>query len=216
MKDFRIDNKGSGQLFRNKFLERLTRTPFIVPVTFYYVLALICLWVAYDDPSIPLLPKIWLVPAGMIAFSFVEYLIHRYIFHFKATTHQQERLQYSIHGVHHEYPRDKERLVMPLVLSVLLAGMFFLLFTYLMGTDGVIFYAGFIAGYSSYLIIHYAVHAIKPPQNFLKYWWKHHSLHHYASVHSAFSVSFPLWDILFGTMPSQQERKRVAERLPDV
>ena len=104
---------------------------------------------------------------------------------------------------------------MPLVLSVILAGLFFLLFSYLMGKDGLIFYAGFMAGYSSYLLIHYAVHAIKPPQNFLKYWWKHHSLHHYASVHSAFSVSFPLWDILFGTMPSQQERKRVAERMAE-
>jgi sterol desaturase/sphingolipid hydroxylase (fatty acid hydroxylase superfamily) len=215
MKDFRIDNRGSGQLFQNKFLERLTRTPFIVPVAFYYILSVSCLWVAYKDPDIPLLAKLWLVPAGMIVFSFVEYLIHRYIFHFKATSQQQERLQYSIHGVHHEYPRDKERLVMPLVLSVILAGLFFLLFSFLMGTDGLIFYAGFIAGYSSYLVIHYAVHAIKPPQNFLKYWWKHHSLHHYASVHSAFSVSFPLWDILFGTMPSQQERKRVAERMAE-
>jgi len=215
MKDFRIDNKGTGQLFRNKFLESMTRTPFIIPVILYYALALVCLWIAASDASVMLLKNIWMVLAGMIAFSFVEYLIHRYIFHFKATSHKQEKLQYSIHGIHHEFPRDKDRLVMPLVFSSLLAALFFLLFSVLLGKQGIVFFAGFIAGYSTYLVIHYAVHARKPPQNFLKFWWKHHSLHHYASVHTAFSVSFPVWDILFGTMPSTQEKENASERLPD-
>jgi sterol desaturase/sphingolipid hydroxylase (fatty acid hydroxylase superfamily) len=215
MKNFKVDNKGSGQLFQNKFLERLTRTPFIVPVLFYYLVALLCIWHAYTNPSISLLNNAWMIPAGMITFSFVEYLIHRFLFHFHASTKKQEQLQYSIHGIHHEFPRDKDRLVMPMVISVLLAFLFYLLFDAVIGKNGLVFFAGFIAGYSTYLVIHFAVHAMKPPQNFLKYWWRHHSLHHYASVHSAFSVSFPLWDLLFGTMPSEKEQMNVSGKLPD-
>ena len=215
MKHFKVDNKGTGQLFHNKFLERLTRTPFLVPVLFYYLVSLLCIWHAYTSPNVGLLDNIWMIPAGMVAFSFVEYLIHRFLFHFNASTEKQEKIQYSIHGIHHEFPRDKDRLVMPIAISVILALLFYLFFKAIFGENGIVFFAGFMAGYSTYLVIHFAVHAMKPPQNFLKYWWRHHSLHHYASVHTAFSVSFPLWDILFGTMPSPQERTKVSEKLPD-
>jgi len=215
MKNIKVDNKGSGQLFENKILERLTRTPFIVPVLFYYVVALICIWHAFANLSVNLLNNIWMIPSGMIAFSFVEYLIHRFLFHFNASSHKQEKVQYSIHGIHHEYPRDKDRLVMPIFISVILAFLFYLFFNLVFGNSGILFFAGFMAGYSSYLVIHYAVHAMKPPQNFLKYLWKHHSLHHYASVHTAYSVSFPIWDLIFGTMPSPKERMKVSEKLPD-
>jgi len=207
MKDFKIDNKGSGKLFSNKFLERLTRTNFIVPVVFFYFVALACLVAAYWMPEISLLKFIWMFPVGMIAFSLVEYLMHRFFFHFHVASDREALIQYSIHGVHHEFPRDKDRLVMPIVLSLLLSFLFFLLFTWLMGKTGIIFFGGFVAGYSTYLSIHYAIHAMKPPQNFLKYLWKHHSMHHYSSVETAFSVSLPIWDYLFGTMPSEQKGK---------
>jgi 4-hydroxysphinganine ceramide fatty acyl 2-hydroxylase len=86
-----------------------------------------------------------------------------------------------------------------------------------MGDYGLIFFAGFVAGYSTYLIIHYAVHALKPPKNFLRYLWRHHSHHHYSSVDTAFGVSLPFWDVLFGTMPLAKgaDKTRIEEQLPD-
>ncbi len=205
MKDFKIDNKGSAQLFKNPFLEKLTRTNFSVPVIFYYLLAIVIIVYTTLVFTIPLFYYIILIPVGMFLFSFIEYLIHRFIFHFNATTESELNLQYNIHGVHHEFPRDKDRLVMPPVVSIFLALGFFLFFVFLFNEYGFVLFAGFIAGYSTYLIIHYAVHALKPPKNFLKVYWKHHSMHHYASVHSAFSVTFPFWDKLFGTMPPVNE-----------
>jgi 4-hydroxysphinganine ceramide fatty acyl 2-hydroxylase len=217
MKDFKIDNKGTTQLFRNPVLEYLTRTYFLVPVILYYVVGGICLALAYGDSDVNFIHVIWMLPLGMIAFSFFEYFIHRFLFHFNATTDKQLELQYNIHGVHHEFPRDKDRLVMPPLISILLSAFFFFLYRFLMGDYGLIFFAGFVSGYSTYLIIHYAVHALKPPRNFLKYLWRHHSHHHYSSVHSAFSVSFPLWDIIFGTMPAirDKEKERIESLLPD-
>ena len=136
MKHFKVDNKGTGQLFHNKFLERLTRTPFLVPVLFYYLVSLICIWHAYTSPNISLLDNIWMIPTGMVAFSFVEYLIHRFLFHFNASTEKQEKIQYSIHGIHHEFPRDKDRLVMPIAISVILALLFYLFFKAIFGGPG--------------------------------------------------------------------------------
>lgn len=208
MKDFKIDNKGSGRLFSSSFLERLTRTHFLFPVTLYYLAAITCVGYAICEPSISFLRFWWLFFPGMLLFSLVEYVIHRFLFHFNAKSPAELQLQYNIHGIHHEFPRDKERLVMPPVVSIGLATLFGWVFHLLMGGVGWIVFGGFLAGYSTYLVIHYSVHARRPPDNFLRYWWKHHSRHHYASVHSAFAVSMPLWDFVFGTMPPKSDTGR--------
>jgi sterol desaturase/sphingolipid hydroxylase (fatty acid hydroxylase superfamily) len=204
MKEFRIDNKGTGKLFENKILESLTRTRFFVPVSFFYVAGLCCLILAYWLPQTSLMKFFWLFPLGMLGFTLVEYIMHRFLFHLDTSTEARAKFQYSVHGVHHEFPRDKDRLVMPIVLSIPLSALFGLLFVALMGLNGIIFFGGFVSGYSTYLYIHYAIHAMKPPKNFLKYLWKHHSMHHYASEGTAYGVSIPLWDFVFGTMPTEK------------
>jgi 4-hydroxysphinganine ceramide fatty acyl 2-hydroxylase len=217
MKQFKINNKGSGRLFSSQLLERMTRTNFTIPVVFYFAVSVFFLAISYLDKKIIFWYASWLLPGGWIFFTLIEYLIHRFLFHFHATTEKQLDFQYSIHGVHHEFPKDKERLVMPPVISIVLSTGFYFLFHWIMGDYGMLFFSGFICGYASYLLIHYAVHVLKPPKNFLKFYWKHHSLHHYDSVHSAFSVSFPFWDYLFGTLPRSKgrERKEIENRLPD-
>ncbi len=207
MKDFKIDNKGSGRLFSNKFLEQLTRTHFLIPVLLYYLISVVFITYLLLYSTVQPLNILWIFPTGVLLFSLVEYLIHRYIFHFDAKSENEQKVQYNIHGVHHEFPRDKDRLVMPPVLSITIAVLFFLLFRALFAENGLILFAGFTSGYSSYLLIHYFVHAMKPPKNFLKYLWTHHSLHHYHSVETAYSVSFPFWDYLFGTMPRENRQE---------
>src|SRR5690606_5061461 len=74
-----------------------------------------------------LINSIILFITGMVTWTFVEYLIHRYLFHIK-----ESKFQYMIHGVHHEYPRDKERLMMPplpgLVLLCVFYGFWYIFF----------------------------------------------------------------------------------------
>ena len=218
MKEFKIDNKGSTRLFSSNILEQLTRTNFLFPIITYYVGAILFILLSYFNKSIHFSAALWLIPLGWLLFTLVEYLVHRFVFHFHATTEKQLNIQYSIHGVHHEFPRDKERLVMPPVVSIIMASGFYFLFVLLLDDYAMLFFSGFIAGYSSYLILHYSVHALKPPKNMLKLFWKHHSLHHYDSVHSAFSVSMPLWDYLFRTVPKStgKARQAIENRLPDL
>ncbi|MEZ5068552.1 MAG: sterol desaturase family protein [Bacteroidia bacterium] len=212
MENFKVSNKGSATLFKNSFLERLTRTNFLVPVLLYsFTGVAVAVYAAWSLPM-PVYALMLLFFAGWMVFTLFEYLIHRFLFHFEANTQKQKEMQYKIHGVHHHFPKDKDRLAMPVVLSLVLAAMFFFLFTVLLGKNGYPFFAGFILGYAAYLYIHYAVHRYRQPHNFLSILWKHHSLHHYKSENTAFAVSNPLVGLCFRNFTSQKGNKKGRHR----
>ena len=121
-----------------------------------------------------------------------------------------QKLDYAVHGIHHEFPRDTQRLIMPpapgLLIITILMGFFWLV----MGKYLLIFMPGFLLGYLSYAFIHYATHAWKPPKSrLLKALWRNHALHHYKHPDKAFGVSSPLWDYVFNTRaPEKKKVKR--------
>ena len=201
----KIFNKGTTTLSDNRFIESLTRTHFLVPVIFYSSLAIAIIAFTlcnhFPDP----LKILYILPLGVFSFTIVEYFIHRFIFHFEPKNKTQEKIKYKIHGVHHEYPRDKDRLAMPPVFSICLALIFYGIFKSLMGNLVLYFFPGFLLGYVVYLIIHYVVHRFRPPHNFLKILWTHHALHHYKNDNAFFGVSMPLWDYVFGTIPNEEK-----------
>lgn len=193
-------SKGTQQLFENALLERLTRTHIGVPLIVFSIYACSLLaWSSYTTQlTIGLTSLMFFL--GWLVFSWVEYNVHRYIFHIAGSTKQLARFQYTIHGVHHEFPKDKDRLAMPPVLSITIATALLVVFRLLLGDFAFSFTAGFIVGYSFYLWVHYMVHAYAPPANFLKVLWINHSLHHYKNGKMVFGVSSPLWDFIYGTL----------------
>ncbi|HNQ13270.1 MAG TPA: sterol desaturase family protein [Bacteroidia bacterium] len=217
MKDIKIKNKGSKVLFDNPLLERISRTHFAVPVVLFYLISIgLIVYTAIKLDNVSWLDQLLLFPLGFLVFTLVEYLIHRYLFHFEPKNDKQKKMMYSMHGVHHEFPRDKDRLAMPIPMALIIATVFFFVFNLLLGPKVFAFIPGFYFGYSTYLFVHYAVHALRPPNNFLKILWTHHSLHHYKDENTAFSVSVPLWDYLFSSMPQREKPvDRAAEKLPD-
>jgi sterol desaturase/sphingolipid hydroxylase (fatty acid hydroxylase superfamily) len=196
--------KGDGKVFKNPVLDKLTRTHIAWPLSIFYGLAAVLLAYTFYEGFIGAGASILLFFGGLLVFTLVEYLIHRYTFHMEADTPKKERLQYVLHGAHHDYPKDKTRLAMPPIVSVLLASIFFLLYRLILGKLGIPFTAGFMAGYASYLCVHYSVHAFPPPKNFLKHLWINHALHHYQQSNAAYGVSSPLWDLFFKTMPEKR------------
>ena len=137
---------------------------------------------------------------GWLAYSWVEYQVHRRIFHIATTTEVRKKFQYTMHGVHHHHPKDKDRLAMPPVLSITLATALLIFFKALMGDYAFGFTAGFLVGYASYLLVHYLVHIHRPPKNFFRTLWINHSIHHYRDGEIIFGVSSPLWDYVYGTI----------------
>jgi len=139
--------------------------------------------------------------AGMFVWTLAEYLLHRFVFHYMPGSEWGQRLHFLMHGIHHDYPQDATRLVMPPVVSVPLAILFYGLFTAVLPSVLVApFFAGFLLGYVCYDEIHYATHHA-PMKGRVGLWLKHHHVrHHYLDPDRGYGVSSPLWDYVFGTM----------------
>lgn len=200
------NHKGSAQLFKNPILEKMTRTHIAVPITIFLVIATGLIYYGITHGFINIFEAIGFFFLGWFIFTLLEYLAHRYVFHMDTDTPLKARLQYLFHGNHHEYPKDKKRLAMPPVVSILYASAFFFIFKVIFGTFVFGVVAGMLFGYAMYLLVHYVVHAYPPPKNFLKQLWINHSIHHYKDPEAAFGVSMPLWDYILGTMPKRANK----------
>ena len=205
MKFEKIHNKGQAQLFKNQYLEYLTKTHPLVIWGLYVPIISFMLYYTNTVMQIDVLKVMLTFLCGIFFWTLFEYCIHRFAFHFVAESDRATKFVYIIHGNHHEYPRDKERLFMPPVPSLILSSAIFSLMyfvAYLVGATGYVFafFPGFILGYLVYGTMHYAIHAWNPPFKWMKPLWRNHHLHHYKNDHMGFGVSSTLWDHVFGTM----------------
>ena len=116
-------------------------------------------------------------------------------------------MHFIIHGIHHDHPNDKLRLVMPPAVAIPLAALFFVAFVLLFGTPAAFpLFAGFIGGYLFYDYTHYYVHHFVPKSDA---WQTAARAAHAPSLQDhrfGYGVSSPLWDIVFRTLPRQRRR----------
>lgn len=200
MKFEKIHNRGQAQLFENPYLEMLTKTNPIVIWSMYIPILSFILYTAYSKFQYSAGTIIGLFVAGVFFWTFFEYLAHRYIFHMISESPRMKRFAYILHGNHHHYPRDRERLFMPPVPSLIISSTILGIMYLFMGAKAFMFFPGFMFGYLMYGTMHYAIHAFNPPFKWMKPLWRNHHLHHYKDEHHGFGVSSTLWDHVFGTM----------------
>jgi len=183
----------------NRFLERMSRMRPTTVLAVYLPVIAVAIYFSITGGA-GVLPTLGLILAGAAFWTVFEYFFHRFFFHFNATTPLQHKILFTIHGVHHQYPNDKDRLVMPISVSIPLAVLFGLLFLSTMGKMGWGFFAGFGVGYVSYDMMHYAVHHVQKSNSALfRKIRRHHMAHHYRDTRKGFGVSSYFWDRVFGT-----------------
>ena len=199
--EMKIKNKGQAKMFQSNRLEVFTKTSPQVIFSIYVPLILAMLGYSMFGLHISWYMVVVYYFSGMFFWTFFEYLMHRFVFHLHSENPKVQKFMYTAHGVHHEFPRDKERLFMPPVPSLLLATFLFSTFYLIIGENAYMFFPGFVSGYLAYGSMHYAIHAMAPPFKFMKAWWRYHHLHHYKSPDKGFGVSSPMWDHVFGTVP---------------
>lgn len=204
MESDKIKNKGQARLFKNDYLEMMTKTHPVVVYCMYFPVIAFMLYYGNTTKGLTAGREALLFIGGVFFWSFFEYLMHRHLFHIIVDGPRARRFVYTMHGVHHEYPRDKERLFMPPVPSIIVACTIFFLMHLIIGWNALAFFPGFLFGYILYGSMHYAIHAFAPPK-FLKALWRNHHLHHYKSPDKGFGVSSVLWDIVFRTVPKKEE-----------
>lgn len=197
----------STRMFKSNFLESLTKVHYCVPLIVYIPVMLYLSWQALRVNAMDVWTFIALFLAGLAVWTISEYLLHRFVFHFKPSGKFLERVHFIFHGVHHDYPRDRLRLVMPPSASVPMAVLIYFIFRiFLSSTVMNAFFTGFLLGYLLYDMIHYAIHHA----NFKSAIWKrirqHHMLHHYDDPKKGFGVSSSFWDDIFGTSVKKNTR----------
>lgn len=188
------------RLFKSDFFEFWTKVHPSVPVILYVPAVAYLFYQASVDASLSLSLILGLFLAGWFAWTLTEYAIHRAVFHFKPRVEIFKRVHYLFHGIHHDYPNDSKRLVMPPIVSLPLAALFYAGFHSLLGEPRIApFFAGFLLGYLSYDMIHYAIHHFPMRRGFALYLKQHHFRHHFQDSGNGFGVSSPLWDFVFRT-----------------
>lgn len=212
----KVKTKGQARLFENPILEAFTKSSLLESTLSSLAISAACIWLGYLLGAQQTVAQIalWFF-AGFIVWTFFEYILHRYLFHIAETAFKgSKRLQYVLHGVHHEYPNDAQRTLMPTLPKILFTIPFFGIFWLIFGKSGAFFSSGFMFGYYVYSLIHYSIHRFKAP-SFLKPLWEHHHRHHHLSDDLAYGVSSTLWDRVFGTMPPKLDTKKIVEASSD-
>ncbi len=207
----KIHNKGQAQIFQNKYLEYVTKTHPLVIWGMYLPVIILLPYYAFSQLQFPGWQVILFFMSGIIFWTFFEYVMHRFIFHWISETPRVKKISYVIHGNHHEYPRDRQRLFMPVLPSLVISSIIFLIYYVILSKTTFIFFPGFILGYLLYGSIHYAIHVWKPPFKWMKPLWRNHHLHHYKNDSLGFGVSTHLWDRIFGTNFDLSKEKEDAE-----
>lgn len=196
------------RMFKNDFFESLSRVHPSVPLIIFVPVILYMLYLSIFDFKIDLLSIIGLGVFGLFIWTITEYLLHRFVFHLELKSKLGARIHFIFHGVHHDYPSDSRRLVMPPSVSIPLATVFFFLFRFLIGEVSVIpFFAGFLIGYLFYDISHYAVHHFNMHSKFWLAIKNHHIKHHYQNPDKGYGVSSPIWDYVFRTNYENKEKQ---------
>jgi len=204
-KNFVSNKDETVRMFKSDFLEFFSRVHFSVPIIIYFPVILILMYLSVFEYHLMAYNIAGLFIAGIFFWSATEYLLHRFIFHYPAKTEFGKKIHFIFHGVHHDYPHDSRRLVMPPSVSIPLALFFYIIFRLVFGQYLMApFFAGFILGYLFYDITHYAIHHFNMHSKFWAEIKNHHMLHHYQDENKGFGVSTPFWDLILGTYFSKK------------
>lgn len=200
----------SVRLFQNPVLEYFSHIHPATPVVVY--VPLVALAVVSGAQTLSVLSVLVTIASGVGLWTLTEYTIHRWAFHLRPRSAIGKKLHFLVHGIHHAYPQDSTRLVMPPLVSLPLALGFYMCFTIAVPAISKPLWAGFIIGYVAYDVIHYLVHHRTPTSRIGRHLKKHHMHHHFVNPDSAFGVSNPLWDRIFVTSPVQAKRETARRR----
>lgn len=199
----------SPPLFASRFLDFFSRIHPAVPALLYIpVITVLIVLGARDGQGAGTI--VLLTLAGLFIWTLSEYWLHRKIFHWDPDHPVGHRLHFIIHGVHHDHPNDRMRLVMPPGASIPLAALFFGLFWLVFGLPAAYpLFAGFLVGYLAYDYTHYYLHHFVPKSDLVKRLRAQHMRHHFQDHRYGYGVSTPLWDAVFRTLP---RTRRAASR----
>jgi sterol desaturase/sphingolipid hydroxylase (fatty acid hydroxylase superfamily) len=138
---------------------------------------------------------------GLFLWTFVEYSLHRFFFHYTPKKEPWRTIFSSLHLEHHRNTQDPGLILAPptaaIIYSVLIFTTLFLLTWH--WTLSLLMLAGINVGYIGYEWVHYGVHQFNWNRGLLGYYKRYHFHHHFQQPTEGFGVTSPFWDHIFQT-----------------
>lgn len=197
------------QVFKNPRVEWFAQAHPITPGIWFGWIVLYGLWAGAAAFGW------WVIPlflGGFFITTFIEYLLHRWLFHFVPKTQKQRLQVFLLHGYHHEFMNDPMRLVLPPIGIWPVAIIFAVVWYFVFGAYWLPIYAGTAAGYIAYDWTHYYTHYFNPRGGIGRWLKRYHMLHHHDSPNHRYGITSPFWDLVFGTYLPMNKMVRQAGR----
>ena len=201
-KQFKNNTDESPKMFENPFLDLFSRVHFIVVPIIYVPFIGYFIYLTLFKYEVSMGWFAGLFSLGVVLWTFFEYWFHRLFFHMEPKSDLGKRIHFMAHGVHHDYPNDSLRLVMPPAVSLTLAVIvYWTIFLFVQDyglTSGL--FSGFVTGYLVYDIMHFSTHYSSYKGKWFQRIKKNHMLHHYKDGNRGYGLSNIFWDRVFGTL----------------
>jgi len=201
----RKESTASIRLFKSDFMESLTHVHPITPLIFW---SPVIFWLFKEGvikDHLSFISFTLTACVALLVWTFTEYFLHRFVFHFKSKSRLGRYIIFLFHGIHHDDPNDKTRLVMPPVPAVIIVSGLYLIFKAIVPAIYLKTFMGwFLVGYLIYDYIHYATHHFPMTSRVGRFLRKWHLQHHHTKEPVQYGVSNPLWDYIFQTVPKKR------------
>jgi sterol desaturase/sphingolipid hydroxylase (fatty acid hydroxylase superfamily) len=185
------------KLFESRWLESLTVISAPAFVALWSIGLVVIAWAAWSMAGSGM--AMLLIPVGLLIWTMVEYALHRFLFHWKATSALTEQFVFIMHGNHHAAPNDPLRNLMPPAVSVPVAAMIWAIMVAVAGPAGHWVFLGFMAGYVTYDLVHYACHQWPMRGRIARALKLHHMRHHHLDETGNYAITGVIWDRVLRT-----------------
>jgi sterol desaturase/sphingolipid hydroxylase (fatty acid hydroxylase superfamily) len=141
-------------------------------------------------------PLIVAAAAGGLSWTFLEYVIHRWLGHdgrYRGNPFGLEHVRHHAEGNY--FAPTWKKLIVAAIAAAVLGGPAWLLG----GATGLAWAGGLLGLYAGYEILHRREHTHAGIGAYGRWARRHHFHHHFVDPRTNHGVTTPLWDLLFGT-----------------
>ncbi len=173
-----------------------------MPSLLYFPLSFLLIYLSSRYQQRTFINTLFFVILGIFSWSLVEYVLHRFIFHWTQVREPWKSLASGLHMAHHRSTDEEDLILAPPFVSMLFGGLIYLLFALfsLSWNTAALLEAGLLIGYVFYEWVHFGAHRFKMSSPLGKYLKQYHLRHHFKNPRTAYGVTSPLWDFIFKTI----------------
>jgi sterol desaturase/sphingolipid hydroxylase (fatty acid hydroxylase superfamily) len=195
------------------------RRRFLPATAFYTTYSLAVLTLSLR--SRPAAPVLAWFGGGMVAWTLLEYLVHRYVLHgrfpagpgvYRRFTH---RFFDPLHWEHHARPWDSNHINGTLKDTLPFSAVFIALGLLTPRQIGAVFVAGLLRAYVIEEWVHQSVHYNNFNNRYFRYIRRHHLYHHSPKgMNAGYGLTNGFWDVVWSTRFPPEEREALYGRTP--